>query len=199
LTLTKKETTSLYRFLDKESNSSMNKILFLTGMPASGKSYWAEILSAYLKYPFFDLDQQITIQTSSSIPELFARGETYFRLTEQRVLTNLIRLQQQTVIIATGGGTPCFHDNLQIMKRSGKIIFLHTPLHIIVQRILASPHQRPLLKSDDTDPETTIQMLYLKRKSYYLQADLVIDPTQLSAADFSLMIRQQLLQNNGIL
>jgi len=170
----------------------MNKILFLTGMPASGKTYWAQVLSAQFKYPSFDLDQQITVHTALSIPELFARGATEFRLIEQEVLANLIHLQKQNAIIATGGGTPCFHDNLQLMKKSGKIIFLHTPLHIILQRVLASPGQRPLLKSGDPDPEATIRTLYFEREPYYLQADMVIDPLSISLENFVALIREQI-------
>lgn len=161
-------------------------------MPASGKTYWAQVLSVHLKCPFFDLDQQISAQTSLSIPELFARGEAHFRAIEQKALANLVRLQKQNAIIATGGGTPCFHDNLQLMKKSGKIIFLHTPLNIILQRVLASPGQRPLLKSGDPDPEATIRTLYLRRKSYYLQADMVIDPVNISPENFVALIREQI-------
>lgn len=164
-------------------------------MPASGKTYWAQVLSVYFKCPFFDLDQQVSAQTSLSIPELFARGEARFRLIEQEALANLVYLQKQNAIIATGGGTPCFHDNLQLMRKSGKIIFLHTPLAVIVQRIIASPDQRPLLRSGDPDLETTIRTLYLKRKPYYLQADMVIDPMNISPENFVDLIRKQLLND----
>lgn len=174
----------------------MNNILFLTGMPASGKSYWAKVLSQHLGLPFFDLDQQIIKTTALTIPELFAQGESGFRLFEQQELSRLIDHQHHNAIIATGGGTPCFHDNLRLMKASGKIIFLNPPLSVIVQRIQNSAGERPLLHSNDPNLESSLQNLYQERAPIYLQADLVIDPLNISPENFARQLKENFLNNS---
>ena len=104
--------------------SSLAKHVFLIGMPGSGKSFWAKQISAYFNFPFVDLDAKITHAHGKSINELFQEnGEEAFRKIEQQELQNLC-FQSPLQIIACGGGTPIYEDNLEWMKRFGLVIFI---------------------------------------------------------------------------
>ncbi len=174
----------------------MNQMLFLTGMPASGKTYWMQQLAVYFQCPSIDMDQMIESNTGLSITDLFAQGEVHFRIMEQEALQMLIPLQGQSVIVATGGGTPYFHDNMDVMKRIGKVIFLDTPLNELVRRIsTAQTEERPLFAGGE--PEGILQTLYEQRKAYYLQADLIVNTAGITTEGFARLIREQFFQDSN--
>lgn len=125
--------------------------LFLIGMPASGKTHTGRGLAALLDYNFWDNDAQIELQSGFSIPEIFQnRGESYFRYLEREILLKTGGLAQNTVV-STGGGVPCFFDNMDWMLTHGTVIFLNPPLHILQERIIAQLHTRPLFKQQNPD------------------------------------------------
>jgi shikimate kinase len=85
-------------------------------MPASGKSKIGKMLASQMGFDFFDLDKEITNREQSSIPEIFEeKGEAYFRQIERLCLLDLIK-KEQGFILATGGGAPCFFDNMDQMN-----------------------------------------------------------------------------------
>jgi shikimate kinase len=91
--------------------------LFLIGLPGSGKSTLAKELSKKLKYPFTDTDELICKKEGSSIEEIFInKGENNFRKIESDILKELVRTNGNA-IISTGGGTPCFFDNMEIINQ----------------------------------------------------------------------------------
>ncbi|MEP2025618.1 shikimate kinase, partial [Reichenbachiella sp.] len=93
--------------------------IFLIGMPGSGKSTLGKELAEKLGRNFFDLDAEIERMAGWVIPDIFAQvGEDYFRELENSVLLMLIRLNEPAVI-ATGGGAPCFYDNIDQMNLAG--------------------------------------------------------------------------------
>lgn len=140
-------------------------------MPGSGKTTLGKELAEKLNRNFFDLDAEIERMAGWIIPDIFAQvGEEYFRELENSVLLMLIKLNEPAVI-ATGGGAPCFFDNMDQMIASGTTIFLDTPLETIVDRVQKEKSSRPLV--NDMKDETLAQEikdLYEKRLSQYEKA-----------------------------
>jgi len=104
------------------SKTSKEKI-FLIGMPASAKTTLGEKLAAHLQIPFIDLDDVIVKAAGKSIKEVFEQeGEDHFRELEHDALHQSINAHPG-FIMATGGGTPCFFDNMKVMKKAGTVYF----------------------------------------------------------------------------
>jgi shikimate kinase len=142
------------------------------GMPGSGKSTLGTALSEELRIAFYDLDQYIEIETKKDITRIFTEdGEGGFRSIETHCLHRLSE-QSHPKVIATGGGTPCFHDNIDYINKHGVSIFLDVPLEIIVERLIKQgTGGRPLLQ--DKTPKELLGQLhdhFLQRKAYYLKA-----------------------------
>jgi shikimate kinase len=123
----------------------MEKMIFLVGFMGSGKSYWGSRLAKSLAWEFVDLDTLIEQKTGLSIPEIFAiHGEDGFRQQEQNCLHSLAE-RLKPAVIATGGGTPCFFDNMDWMNKHGITLWLNTPVDTLVERLWPERHKRPLL------------------------------------------------------
>ena len=118
--------------------------IFLIGMMGSGKSYWAQKMAKWNKCVGYDLDQLIEMNEEKSIAEIFNEdGEDYFRKTEAKILRWF--KEKKKFIIATGGGTPCFHENIQWMKKEGIVIWLDESVEVLVKRLSPEKKQRPLI------------------------------------------------------
>ena len=147
--------------------------IFLIGMPGSGKTRIGRALAKRLQMPFFDLDHEIEQEEKKSIPEIFhIEGEDYFRTVEKDVLRKVIGREKQCVL-ATGGGAPCFFDNMAYMNQNGITIFLNVPLEDLYQRLVKrGTNIRPLLK-DKTSGELKIelQQKFNDRIPYYCHAN----------------------------
>lgn len=150
--------------------------IFLVGMPGSGKSTFGKQLSQKIGRQFFDMDEQLERMIGMSIHQMFVEiGEDYFREAEQKVLQMLIRLNEPAVI-ATGGGTPCFYDNMDMMNGSGVTIFLNTPLETIIERVGAKKDVRPLVDQMPKDAlGKEIREMYEFRRRYYEKASFSSD------------------------
>lgn len=142
----------------------MNTKIFLVGLPGAGKTTLGLELAHHLGVQFVDLDQEIEKNARQTINAIFEeKGENHFRQLEHKYLINSIA-ELSNFVMATGGGTPCFFNNMELMKRSGLTIFIKTPLQIIKQR-LKDDLDRPLMKSN------TLEFLNESRKEWYEQAD----------------------------
>jgi len=149
----------------------------------SGKSYWANKLAAYYRIPFIDIDDEITKQEALSISEIFnTKGEAYFRKLEHTILQQIISTKEKK-IIACGGGTPCFYNNMKNMKSAGITIWLNIPTNILLQRLQLEQAKRPLLQDID-DIKVFIEKQLQKREMYYKQADIIINNTNISIEEF---------------
>lgn len=150
--------------------------IFLVGMPGSGKSTFGKVLSQKIGRQFFDMDEQLERMIGMSIHQMFLEiGEDYFREAEQKVLQMLIRLNEPAVI-ATGGGTPCFYDNMEMMNKSGVTIFLNTPLDVITERVGAKKDVRPLVDKMSKDAlQKEITEMHEMRSRYYNKASFASD------------------------
>ena len=128
-------------------------------------------LAVHLGIQFIDLDQDIEKDTKRSVKEIFSEeGEAHFRQLEKFHLEKIIA-ERDSFVLATGGGTPAFFNNLKIMQASGKTVFINTPVEVIGER-LKNDSSRPLMKSN------SLEDLYSKRKSWYTQADYTINQYQ---------------------
>ncbi len=141
----------------------------------SGKSHTGRRLAAALGYAFYDLDDWIVKQAQRTISQIFEQdGEVGFRKMEQAALHEMRIFEQ--VVVACGGGTPCFFDNMNWMNQHGTTIFLQTPVPILLKRLQKGKHQRPLLK-DKTDEALLefIQQKLKERLPYYEKAAIIYE------------------------
>jgi shikimate kinase len=156
--------------------------IFLIGFMGSGKTYWGRLLSQKLGIPFFDLDEQVTEQAGKTIVEIFAEeGEEQFRLQEKGVL-HIITESHDGFVMACGGGTPCYFNNIEYMNQAGTTVWINTPSDILFSRLIKEKDKRPLIKSLlDEQLKTFINKKFADRKIYYDQADVTVDdePLQL--------------------
>jgi shikimate kinase len=150
--------------------------IFLIGFMGSGKTHWGRLLSQKLSIPFFDLDAQIAVHTGKSIPEIFAtEGEEPFRMQEKDVL-HFITERHESFVMACGGGSPCYFNNIEYMQQSGTTVWINTPLEILFQRLVKEKEMRPLIKElTDEQLESFISKKFADRKIYYEQADIKMD------------------------
>jgi len=154
--------------------------IFLLGMPGSGKSSLGKRLSRKIELPFFDLDSIIEEREGMSIIEVFElNGEAHFRQLEHRVLMEICDPLNEAFIVATGGGTPCFHDNLKRMEEVGKTIYLKHNIEELVLRLQDHLSDRPLLKNVDNLNEY-LQNLLEKRKAWYNRAQITLESDNLT-------------------
>lgn len=121
-------------------------------MPASGKSKIGKLLASQLGFDFFDLDKEIIHREQSTIADIFEKkGEEYFREIERLCLLDLVK-KEQGFILATGGGAPCFFDNMDQMNKHGITIFLNVALEDLFAKLsIKGTDKRPLLKNKSSD------------------------------------------------
>jgi shikimate kinase len=155
--------------------------IFLIGFMGSGKTYWGRQVSEKLRIPFFDLDEQIESYEGKAINEIFAeKGEEYFRLLETDTL-HIITESHESFVMATGGGTPCYFNNIEYMKNEGTTVWINTPVEILFERLLKEKEKRPLIKNlDDAQLKSFIIKKFSDRKIYYEQADMIVDESEKS-------------------
>ena len=162
----------------------MNKQLkvVLIGLPGSGKSTFGKQLAKELGFPFLDLDQLIEERYQLKISDIFSiHGEGTFREWESLVLQDTLK-QDRAYILASGGGTPCFNDNMDLINSQGISVYLDVPLGSISRRLQTSKaQQRPLFQGLDQGEITLkIKSLLVTREYFYNQAKI-----KLSGEDFS--------------
>lgn len=160
-------------------------------MPGVGKSYWAEQIAAHYALQCIDLDNIIEVRSGISIGTFFERfGEAEFRKLERLTLTQVLEVFSQNCVIACGGGTPCFYDNLVRMKAKGTVIYLKASLDTLYQNLSHENQTRPLLSLPDWK-EKLAGMLE-KRELIFEQADAIIPADSISVKDFEPFISTDL-------
>ena len=149
--------------------------LYLIGMPGSGKTTLGQALAAHYALPFLDLDAEIVARAGQVIPAIFLKhGEAYFRQLEADVLRD-IAARPEAVVLATGGGTPCFHDNLTVLSATGCTAWLDVPVAVLAARLAAGPEtaSRPLLATSGPT-ETWLRETLSARAQFYARAQVRI-------------------------
>lgn len=142
--------------------------IYLVGFMGSGKTTIGRELALRIDAPFFDLDELIESAEKMSIREMFAqKGEPYFRKRERDLLRSTRHLE--SAVIATGGGTFTFDENIQFIQSEGLSVYLSAPYALLRSRIDVK-EDRPLFRDDISTHE-----LYSNRIRYYRMADLTLD------------------------
>ena len=158
----------------------MKQNIFLIGFMGSGKSHWGHIWALKNGYTFYDLDAQIEKAFKMPVQEIFEKhGEDKFRELERYHLRKF--LNKKKCLIACGGGTPCFFDNLEWMKKHGDVIYLQATKEYILKRVMDETAKRPLLKEVNTSELLFfIEKKLKEREPVYLKADHILDVNKLS-------------------
>lgn len=141
----------------------------------SGKTHWGRRLAAKLGMPFYDLDSLIIEKENKSVADIFAtKGEEFFRFLEKETL-EAITDQQEGFILSCGGGTPCFFNNIEFMKKHGKVVWLNTAVDVLRQRLQRERLSRPLIAEVSEDElQRYIVRKLSERRMYYQQADVTV-------------------------
>ncbi|MBC7554382.1 MAG: shikimate kinase [Taibaiella sp.] len=163
-------------------------LVFLIGMPGAGKSHWGRLLSRHLHVPYIDLDRYIVYSERSSITSLFSDyGEEWFRIKEREHLSRLVAEAKPGTIIACGGGTPCYHNNMELMNNAGTTIYLEAQTEHLLCNMRNTIDMRPLLQDKDDVPALLANML-VKRRAYYEMAHYILQTENISLATFEQII-----------
>jgi shikimate kinase len=154
----------------------------------SGKSHWGKRIAALLNWQFIDFDKFIEEKENLTIPQIFStKGEVHFRALEKKYLEEVTRLDK--AVIAAGGGTPCFYNNMEVMNRSGKTYYLKAQIATITSRLSTQVNERPLLKGKTTAELPAFFEKQLKeREPFYMQAAHVIEVEHLNDSNLKEMV-----------
>jgi shikimate kinase len=150
-------------------------LIYLTGYMGSGKTTTGLKLAVKMGYTFADLDVMMENKYKITISGFFTKyGEPTFRKIERETLIETFSFSN--TIVATGGGTPCFEDNMELINKNGISVYIKMPEKALIQRLLNSKKKRPLLlgKTDDEIREY-IQKQMILREPFYLKSCLTTD------------------------
>lgn len=161
--------------------------IYLVGFMGSGKSTLGQRIAHDFNVPFFDTDGIAEAQSGMTIKEIFeSYGEHYFRHLEADILRQSAFYPKS--INATGGGLPCFEENMAWMKKHGITIYLEWPEEILKANLLTQREARPLLSSlSDADASLRIADLLQSRKTIYEEAAITIEMQGKAEEDYLLL------------
>jgi shikimate kinase len=142
----------------------------LIGFMGSGKTTVGELLSKELNLPFVDLDDEIVRETGLSIPEIFEiKGEKEFRKIENYLLQKIL-VRDGSFVLSTGGGTPAYLNNMNLINSFSFSVYLRAPFEVLWKRI-SKDRNRPLAGLG----KERVKELFLRRIPYYERAHLKVD------------------------
>jgi len=149
-------------------------IIYIIGFMGSGKSTAGKKLASLLGWSFIDLDKKIEEHAGKTIPEIFSEnGEEYFRNLEAQLLKSLKSCTN--TLISTGGGTPCYKDNMDFMLQTGLTIYLKLTPEELKSRLSGSKGERPLIK--DIDKDNLLSFIVEKladREKWYDRSEIIV-------------------------
>ena len=143
-------------------------------MMGAGKTTLGEALASVLQLPFLDLDALVEQQEAMPVSEIFRiKGEAYFRQAEAEAL-RLATASFPAFVMATGGGTPCFFENMHFIKTNGLCVWLNPPVPELAKRLAQHEvAQRPVLQQKkDQQLAEHLQQLLQQREPFYKQAQV---------------------------
>ena len=162
--------------------------IFLIGMMGAGKSFWTKKMAKWIKSAGYDLDELIEMTEEKTIAEIFEEdGEYHFRKLEAKILRWF--KEKKKFVLATGGGTPCFQENMAWMKKEGIVIWLDESIDVLVERLIAQKDHRPLIANlSDEEIANFIQQKLVERHAYYQQATYRLSSAQITEAGLKKLI-----------
>ena len=148
--------------------------VFIIGFMGSGKSHVGQRLAQLLDYLYVDTDNLVENTEGVTIAELFdTKGEAAFRAIESNALKGLSKWDN--IIVATGGGAPCFHGNMDFLNNSGITVYLKTDPELLLERLKSEAEKRPLLRGrSEAELSVFINSKIAQRAVFYEQADIII-------------------------
>ncbi len=156
----------------------MQKI-YLVGFMGAGKSYWGRRWAAAYQLPFFETDDLVEEMAGMPISQIFEeKGEAWFRQQERAVITRL--MAEEKAIISTGGGLPCFDNNMHLMNTSGITVFLEASPELLARRLSTARKKRPLL--NDIPPGKLVDFItgrLAQRIDWYRKAQITLPVSEL--------------------
>lgn len=171
-----------------DNNLRKGKLIFLVGMPAVGKTTGGNKMAIRHGLAFIDLDTLIEQGEGMRIADIFAQqGESGFREKEHNYLVNVINGCTGNTMVACGGGTPCFYNNMQLMKESGTVIYLQADVAFLLDNLIGTEAARPLLNNLD-DLASYLSQTMAKRKNFYEQAHHILPVKDISLVTFDEII-----------
>lgn len=166
-----------------------DKIIFI-GMPGSGKTTLGSQFAEDVSLPFFDLDTIIETNEQKTIHEIFeSDGEDHFRKVESEALKSFLSGHKR-YLLSSGGGTPCFFDNMDLMLRSATTVFVDVPEDILIKRLYSTNlKERPLLNEQDLSLK--IKNTLKSRRVFYERAHYTISGAEVSAASIKKLLEEE--------
>lgn len=166
--------------------------IFIIGFPGSGKTALAVELANLLGWNAVDLDQRIEEKTGHRIHHIFEEyGESHFRKWEQQILESV--LDTEGIVVSTGGGTPCFFDNMDRMKNAGICVYLKASEKELFQWLLEEPGSRPLIKGKtNAELEKWISETLIIREPFYNKAQIIVTTEDFNAEAIRLRLPKSL-------
>lgn len=150
--------------------------IFLIGMPGCGKSTFGRKAAGQLEMDFIDLDTEIVNHAHKSINAIFdEEGEEYFRKVESELLKSITE-SRVNFIMATGGGAPCFFDNMEFMNNRGLTFYIDTDVDFLLERLSRKGiNKRPLLKKiGQENLEEGLRKKLIDRYPFYSKAHITL-------------------------
>lgn len=161
--------------------SSLKMLIYLIGYMGCGKTTAGKKLASKLGYSFIDLDELIESNQNKSIANIFEdEGQEIFRKIEREALHTTFNLTNS--VISTGGGAPCFFDNIEQMNSHGKTVYIQLSPKALVSRLSSAKNERPLIKGKSDDELLDfIEKALLEREPFYIKAQYRVKGLGLSA------------------
>lgn len=157
--------------------------IFIVGYMGVGKTTVGNELGKKLGIEFIDLDKYIQNKYRKTVQDLFKeKGETGFRELERLALIEVADFED--VVISTGGGAPCFYDNMDLMNQKGITVYIHAEPKELASRLQSSKNVRPLIDGKKDDELIAFIAKHLKeRECYYNKAQITIDTNHLATIE----------------
>jgi shikimate kinase len=163
-------------------------LIFLIGMPGAGKTFWGKAWADQYGWSFVDLDDHVVHMTGYTIPQIFkSAGEEGFRAIEAVVLEQSIKgAGKSNTIISTGGGTPIYEDNMDVILAAGCVVFLKARTKSLLKHLRESPEERPLLQQLS---EEKLDAMEEERLPFYSRAHQQIEVEKITEATFAQILK----------
>jgi shikimate kinase len=165
--------------------------IFLIGFMGSGKSTVGKRIALRLNYSFIDMDRVIENEAGMPINRIFdEKGEDEFRRMEHELVLKISKMKK--VVVSTGGGVPCFFDNMEIINKNGISIYLKMTPEDLLRRLKGSKYERPLIRDLSTaELADYITEKLREREPYYLRSKHVVDGTELNIPGIIDLVAQE--------
>ncbi|HLC83334.1 MAG TPA: shikimate kinase [Bacteroidia bacterium] len=166
--------------------------IFLTGYMGSGKTSAGKTLATQLGYEFIDLDKFVEQEYKMTIPEIFSsKGEKEFRAMEHNALKKVI--EKENTVVACGGGTPCYYNNMELMNNNGTTVYLKMSADSLVNRLMNAKDKRPLiLNKDEKQLREFVNRQLEKREDTYHKAQYTVKGKDLNVKELAAFVKEQI-------